>query len=161
MIPTGMQERLPPASGLASTSIAFALCGGPLLVAGALAWTQVGSKAETERPASQATGPGPASGTERIGQCLREGTRIVGKRGYFRTAGDRITFFTSDGTGRFVSLENLNLERVARAIAKENPARLEWSVTGTVTEYRGANYLVVESAILIGASRPRRQNRTS
>lgn len=61
-------------------------------------------------------------------------------------AGDRVVFFTEDGQGGYVALENLNLERIAQAIA-ENPEKLQWSVTGTMTEYRGANYLFVRRAI--------------
>ena len=62
-------------------------------------------------------------------------------------SGGRVLFFTADGKRRFVGLENLNLERVARTIA-ESPQTLQWSVTGTITEYRGANFLLVRRAIL-------------
>ena len=78
---------------------------------------------------------------------IREGTEISEKTGYFRMTGDRVTFFTDDGKARLIGLENLNLERVARMIA-DNPDPLEWTVTGTVTEYRGANFLFVRRAIL-------------
>jgi hypothetical protein len=87
------------------------------------------------------------------GQCLREGTKIVDRLGHFRMTGDRVTFFTADGSRHFVGLENLNLERIARAI-EEDTAQLQWSVTGTVTEYRGANFLTVECAILKGQKAP-------
>lgn len=56
-------------------------------------------------------------------------------------------FTTADGTGRYTGLENLNLERVAIAVS-ESPDQLLWSVTGTVTEYRGTNYLLVTLALL-------------
>jgi len=54
-----------------------------------------------------------------------------------------------------VGLENLNLERIARAVA-DNPVTLEWKVTGTITEYRGANFLLVTRATLISGNRPPR-----
>jgi hypothetical protein len=78
---------------------------------------------------------------------LREGMQIVDRRGHFRMTGDRLTFFAADGKGRFVALENLALERVALVLAK-NPGPLRWSVTGTITEFRDANYLLIERAIL-------------
>jgi len=78
---------------------------------------------------------------------LREGTEIVDKLGLFRMTGDRATFFTEDGTGRYVGLENLNIERISRTIS-ENPEELQWRVTGVITEYRGGNFLLVQRAVL-------------
>jgi len=78
---------------------------------------------------------------------LREGTELVNQAGYFRVTGERVTFFTEDGRGRFVVLENLNLERIAKAIADE-PAQSEWIVTATVTEFRGANFLFIRRAVV-------------
>ena len=69
-----------------------------------------------------------------------------------------MTFFSSDGQGRFVGLENLNLERIARAIT-DSLSRQEWVVSGTVTEYQGVNFLWIKRAVLkqrtetLGASR--------
>lgn len=78
---------------------------------------------------------------------LREGSALTDQAGCFKTAGDRIIFTTSDSRLTMVCLENLNLERVSRAIT-DNMEQLEWKVTGTLTEYSGANYLLVERAIL-------------
>lgn len=78
---------------------------------------------------------------------LREGTEIVDQLGYFRLTGDRLTFFSDDGKYRFVALENLNLERIARVIT-DNPEQLQWGITGTMTEYRGANLIFVQRAAL-------------
>ena len=68
--------------------------------------------------------------------------------------GDRVIFFSTDGEAlsgdgkaRFVGLENLNLQRIARTIA-DNPVELQWGVTGTITEFRGANFLLVRRAVL-------------
>ena len=41
---------------------------------------------------------------------------------------------------------------IARAI-DENPGRMLWNVTGSVTEYRGANYLAIEYAVLTAGKR--------
>jgi len=78
---------------------------------------------------------------------LREGTVLTDVWGCFKATGDRITFVANTGNLTLVALENLNLERIARAVA-DTPAQLEWKVTGTVTEYGGANFLLVERAIL-------------
>lgn len=78
---------------------------------------------------------------------IREGTRLVDQSGVFEMTGGRVTFFVRGGQQRFVGLENLNLERVARAMA-ESIDRQQWSVTGTVTEYQGVNYLLIEKAVV-------------
>ena len=78
---------------------------------------------------------------------LREGTDLVDQPGFFRMTGDRITFYADIGSGRFMSLENLNLERITRIIT-DNPQQLEWEVTGTITEYQGTNYLLIRRAVL-------------
>lgn len=75
---------------------------------------------------------------------IREGTKVEAT-GYFRTTGDRVTFYSDGGKTRYRSLENLTLERISRAI-EDNPGQLEWSVTGSATEYRGANYLLITYA---------------
>jgi hypothetical protein len=67
---------------------------------------------------------------------------LVDQPGTFKLAGDRAIFFVGDGKQQLVGLENLNLERVVRVIT-DNPESLEWFVTGTISEYRGANYLLV------------------
>ena len=86
----------------------------------------------------------------KIGQAhfsLREGTRIVDQPGHFRLTGDRIVFFSTQHNARYVVLENLNLERIAKAMA-DQPSRRKWKVTGTLTEYHGDNYLLVEKVVL-------------
>ncbi|MHB8899526.1 MAG: hypothetical protein ACYC6Y_12320 [Thermoguttaceae bacterium] len=86
---------------------------------------------------------GKASETER----LREGTELLDARGSFRLVDDRVVFLRTEGDSRYIGLENLNLERIVSEISN-NPTQLEWSVVGTITEYRGSNYLMVRRAIL-------------
>jgi len=76
---------------------------------------------------------------------LREGTEIVEQRGRFIVSGDRALFITADDHRRFTVLENLNLERIAKAVT-EHPDRLHWNISGMVTEYRGENYLLIKRA---------------
>ncbi len=78
---------------------------------------------------------------------LREGTRLVDRLGHFELQGNGATFVSSDGDIRFQGLENLALERVTRVIADASES-IQWSVTGTVTEYRGSNYLLITHAVL-------------
>lgn len=74
----------------------------------------------------------------------REGTQLRDEPGRFIAAGNRVSFVASDGTN-YVGLENLNLERVAKIITA-SPDSAEWFVAGTVTEYQGANYLLISRA---------------
>ncbi len=82
-----------------------------------------------------------------VRQCLREGTQIVDQWGHFKTIGERWVFVGERDGVQWTALENRNLERVARSAAG-NPRRLRWKVTGTVTEYQGSNFLLIERAIL-------------
>jgi hypothetical protein len=93
------------------------------------------------RDANEATSGSDASTTR-----VREGS-LLETTGYFKVSGDRALFTTADGNCRYTGLENLNLERVAIAVS-ESPDPLLWNVTGTVTEYRGTNYLLVTRALL-------------
>jgi hypothetical protein len=84
---------------------------------------------------------------------LREGASLDNELGQFEFAGDRVAFLTANGNTRFIVLENLNLERIARVLGDEPDARA-WSVSGSITEYRGGNYLLVTRAILKSRARP-------
>ncbi len=133
--------------------IAALICATVLLLGVALAWAQTPDRdrdsqlnTSIEAEARQAIDADPL-GKKSDGGRVREGTEIIDRDGFFRLTGDRVTFFSDDGEGRFVGLENLNLERIARTIA-DNPDKLQWSVTGTVTEYRGANFIFVRRVIL-------------
>lgn len=77
---------------------------------------------------------------------LREGTRVADVVGRFEVAGDRVSFVAVDSTGSWRVLENLALERIGRVLA-ENRASPQWTVSGTVTEFNGANYLLVTKAV--------------
>jgi len=125
----------------------------------ALAWTPPVSPPEwgPEPPDQELSTSSPAD-PDRDAR-LREGTPVVNQVGYFRTAGDRLVFYKADGRARFIALENLNLERISNAIT-DKPTQLEWNISGTITEYRGANYLLVDRAILL-AGRQRESDRKS
>lgn len=87
--------------------------------------------------------PGAASAAKR----LREGSKITDQAGEFQRTGDHLQFVLKDGSGSLRILENLTLERVMRML-EDNPSLKYWSVSGTVTEFRGENYLLLTRAVL-------------
>jgi len=94
---------------------------------------------ETSLPA-----PSPAvKGTER----LRENTKLVDEVGAFQFVGDRVAFFPGNNKDSFRVLENLQLERISRTLG-ESRAQRQWIVSGVITEFRGANYLLVTKAVI-------------
>lgn len=76
---------------------------------------------------------------------LREGKRLVNRIGELRETGGRIAFYPDGETHSLQLLENLALERVSHDLDQQHR---KWSVTGTVTEYRGGNYLLLDRAVL-------------
>jgi len=77
----------------------------------------------------------------------REGTRLIDQTGQFKITGDRVSFTSSDGSLRFDCLENLCGQRIARTVT-DSPESLSWTVTGELTEFRGANFLLLTQAVL-------------
>ncbi|MGB4728430.1 MAG: hypothetical protein WBH86_13580, partial [Thermogutta sp.] len=65
--------------------------------------------------------------------------------------GRRYTFFVAANSNRFVLLENLMLERILRAQASHG-VTIQWKISGTVTEFQGQNYLLIEHALLHASS---------
>lgn len=78
----------------------------------------------------------------------REGTVVEDYYGQFKTSGKRWVFVVDQDTERYVALENLNLERVARILA-ERPDSPTWRITGQITEFSGANYLLIQHVVLV------------
>jgi hypothetical protein len=78
---------------------------------------------------------------------LREGAELVDHLGTFLAVGDRTVFVPAGTQRRLIGLENLNLERIGHTMA-ESPEPVIWIVSGTVTEYRGMNYLLVRRAMV-------------
>ncbi|MFW5692972.1 MAG: hypothetical protein ACOCWL_02030 [Thermoguttaceae bacterium] len=127
-------------------------CVAAVLLVGAVAWLQTGGAAGQPAPSAEQAAPDAAAeedtpSAEKRKERLREGTELVDQPGVFRMAGDRMTFFTDLGEGRFVVLENLILERVGDVIG-EYQTPPYWSVTGTLTEYQGENFLLIHRAVL-------------
>lgn len=115
--------------------VQLALATACLALLATLAWAQV----PPGSPSTDASSPGE-------GERIREGTHLVDRPGQFLRSAGRLTFQTLEDE-RFIALENLALERVAQQI-QDDPEPLEWTVTGVVTEYNSANYLLVTRAVL-------------
>ena len=113
---------------------------GTLAAAAALAMAP-----SAERPSSP--GPFPPAPKRQPVHRLREGAEVVDQLGRFQFADDRLVFVAEPANQRFVALENLNLERILRAVA-DRPAQSQWKVSGTVTECRGTNFILIRRAML-------------
>jgi len=85
---------------------------------------------------------------------VREGTLLSNQLGEFSMTGDRISFHMADPEHALDVLENLALERVWKVL-KDTPNR-QWSVSGTITEYRNRNYLLIQRAVLRVRGAPER-----
>ncbi len=87
----------------------------------------------------------------------REGSRLKLSGKFQPGTGQRWIFLVSakEGerkeTSRFTLLENQALERVAKDPAA---AKTDWLVEGMVTEYRGENYLMLDSTRKVGSAGP-------
>jgi len=80
---------------------------------------------------------------------IREGTIFTDVVGQFRMVGNRLTFAENGKKSELRCLENLSLERVTRVTSLQGDAgNLTWTVTGTITEYHGKNFLLVSRAVM-------------
>ena len=151
-------RRLPMLRASSWPTLRALLCLAAYLAAMALVWAQAPDHPQWKGDKSPAGTPSQETPSPKADQRIREGTRLVDQHGVFRMTGQRVTFFGSDGHGRFVGLENLNLERIARAIT-DSLGRQEWVVSGTVTEYQGVNFLLVQRAVLAEPTEDLTENR--
>ena len=80
---------------------------------------------------------------------LREGAEIVDATGTFEWIGDRLSFVQGEDKTVVKILENRMMERVVQA-QESSTGELIWVVSGTVTEYRGSNFLLMKHVVLTG-----------
>jgi hypothetical protein len=119
------------------------LCAGALLLGVALAGAR-SSLSNDQKPSAAAT---EASANQAANVQFHEGEELVDRVGKFIVAGERVVFITEENQ-RFIGLENQTLQYVVKTI-QENPGQLRWTISGTVTEYCGANYLLFTRAQLV------------
>ena len=81
----------------------------------------------------------------------REGTVMQSRHVVFRVTNDRVILTMTNGTERYICLENLNLQRITDVI-NDNLTLTDWTVDFIVTEYRGANYALIQRAVLSSIS---------
>ncbi len=114
------------------------------LVTGALALAQDAPRVAPPG-SSFAGGGGPTGkGNER----LREGTKLIDVTGTFQAAGaDSVSFLVNGNKESYRVLQNLALHRVSNSL-EENRALRQWVVSGVITEYRGANFLLLTKAVI-------------
>ena len=81
------------------------------------------------------------------GQRAREGSLVSDETGSFEFVGERIIFVPAGGRESLRVLENLALERIVRELGDARDQR-NWVVSGVLTEFKGANYLLVTRSLL-------------
>jgi hypothetical protein len=114
---------------------------------------EAGSPARTRlgtRPNIEPSSPGsPApTGNLKTSERLREGTRLIDVTGMLVSAGpDNVTFSPDGSRDSYRLLENLQLQRVSQVLDENRDPR-KWVISGLITEYRGANYLLLTKAVV-------------
>ena len=108
--------------------------GGLLLIGGIS--TNLGADESPGRPAEAEA----QSSSEKI---LREGTRVESRPAECRSEGERLTILLPDTTRALTALENLATQRIQKAVL-DDPSDKQWIITGTVTEFQGRNYILIE-----------------
>lgn len=100
-------------------------------------------------PAAPAAAVSPAqlSQVAKGGERLREGSKLADVAGTFQFSGDRVAFSPDGASDSLRVLENLTLERVSRLLTEARGPR-SWVVSGVITEFRGANYLLLTKALI-------------
>ena len=104
---------------------------------------RLGASPQREAPPAVPS-PGPAKPADR----MREGTRLTDELGVFQLSGDRIAFLPGGvNKDSYRVLENLALQRISIAL-NDDRGQGQWLVSGIITEYRGANYLLITKVVI-------------
>lgn len=106
------------------------------------------SKPEEAAPGEPIWNAVPLTDAEKPKQRRREGSELNEELGRFERRGDRVVFIGTDSKIVLVALENLALERIGRVLEEDGVGQVDWRVTGTITEFRGTNYLMIRRAII-------------
>jgi hypothetical protein len=99
----------------------------------------------TVASASPPASPPPLDSAKETPHRLREG-EVLEVTGKLELAGDRAIFYPAGEKNGLRVLENLALERVTQVLSESRDER-QWIVSGTITEYRGANYILIHKAV--------------
>ena len=119
------------------------ILAGALVLAG-LALAQDPQPQRVAQAGAASSGAGMGKGNER----LREGTKLIDVTGTFQAAGaDSVSFLVNGNKESYRVLQNLALQRVSFAL-EDNRALRQWIISGTITEYRGTNFLLLTKAVI-------------
>lgn len=77
---------------------------------------------------------------------MREGHKIYDAVGHFSVQGDTISFIGAENGLLLGTLPNLNLERI-RADSDANDDDPKWVISGVITEYKNANFILITRVI--------------
>jgi hypothetical protein len=101
------------------------------------------------------TGKGAVAPDAPVLHVVREGTHIIKRTGRLNHSADGQTAsltFDSDGKAMadppMIILPNLTLQSMEAAVASRT-ADVHFRVSGTVTEYKGRNYILLDSAVVM------------
>jgi hypothetical protein len=89
-----------------------------------------------------------SSASNKPAERIREGTRLIDEVGTFQSVGDRVSFLPGGNKEALRVLENLALERIDRTLGESGNQQRPWIISGVITEFKGANYLLVSKAQL-------------
>jgi len=122
-----------------------------------------GSVAKVLQPAAEVatdktSGPGAVAPNAPPVHLMKEGDKVVDRTGRLTSSADgqRMEFvFDSDGRAMrdppMVLIPNLSLMAMENAVGSSS-RDLRFRVTGTVTEYKGRNYLLLEKVMVVADS---------
>ena len=122
-----------------------------------------GSGAKVLEPSAEVatdktSGPGAVAPRAPVVHLMKEGDKIVDRTGRLTPSADgqRMEFvFDADGRALrdppMVLIPNLSLMAMENAVGSSS-RDLRFRVTGTVTEYKGRNYLLLEKVIVVADS---------
>lgn len=77
----------------------------------------------------------------------REGTLVANVRGHFELNDQRARFVDARTGATYICLENQTLQQIAIASSRQTAVGSDWIVRGTLTEFDGTNYLLLDRAI--------------
>ena len=108
------------------------------------------SQSSASKPEMAGNSEGVVKKTESR-NLVREGTVLQSQHVVFQMSSNRAILTTGNGSEKYTCLENQNLQRVTDVL-RDNPTLTDWTVDFIVTEFRGANYALIQRAVLSSTS---------
>lgn len=140
-----MSPHVPSSGTLIACAFLATFCCCAVLLA------QISGERFFEQPSLPGRSKVRVSGTDSAAESvrLREGMLLTDVVGHFESPADG-PVFVDDAGRRLSGLENLNLQRIVRHLrAADTATNIQWKVSGTVTEYEGRNFILIERAVYL------------